>query len=396
MVDPVRAVVLSGGGADGAYEVGVLKALINGRSPANGFSALDPDIFTGTSIGSFNCSFLVSQWHQFGLASIGNLESVWLDRLASTASDCGNGAYRLRANPLDLLNPGCLIDDPLNLLRRFAVDSAEVGWEGIRRFAHLFSDYDSGLERVVELFNFSSFISREPWQRTIRDTIDFEAIRRSEKVLRIIATNWATGELKIFENFEMSDTLGQRAIEASSAVPGFFPPADVGSQPFVDGSVLLNTPLTPAIHAGGTEIYIVYLDPDIRSLPLADEENTLETLYRMQQIGWASSVKSDLDAARRINEVLRFVGREATSREPTDSALRQFVQRYARFKPLVVHRFFPREALSGTLGLLNLKKERLEFLIRRGFEDAVEHDCERSGCLLVDRSAISPETTRSL
>jgi len=48
------AVVLSGGGATGAYEVGVLKALYGGKSRVTQFKPLDPDIFSGTSIGSFN------------------------------------------------------------------------------------------------------------------------------------------------------------------------------------------------------------------------------------------------------------------------------------------------------------------------------------------------------
>ena len=55
-----QAVILSGGGANGAYEVGVLKALLTGQSPATDFQPLDPDIFTGTSVGAFNAALLVS------------------------------------------------------------------------------------------------------------------------------------------------------------------------------------------------------------------------------------------------------------------------------------------------------------------------------------------------
>ena len=73
-----KALVLSGGGADGAYAVGVLKALINGRSPATSYRPLDPDILTGTSCGAYNAAVLVSQWDEFGSASAGNLETIWL------------------------------------------------------------------------------------------------------------------------------------------------------------------------------------------------------------------------------------------------------------------------------------------------------------------------------
>ena len=47
------AVVLSGGGAYGAYEVGVMKALLGGEMKGAGYRPLDPEVFTGTSVGSF-------------------------------------------------------------------------------------------------------------------------------------------------------------------------------------------------------------------------------------------------------------------------------------------------------------------------------------------------------
>ena len=78
-----QAVILSGGGANGAYEVGVLKALFMGQSAATLHTPLEPDIFTGTSVGAFNAAFLVSCWHKYGLASVANLENVWLSGLKS-------------------------------------------------------------------------------------------------------------------------------------------------------------------------------------------------------------------------------------------------------------------------------------------------------------------------
>ena len=63
------ALVLSGGGATGAYEVGVIKALVAGRSPSTGFQPLEPDAFLGNSIGCFNATMLVSGWDRYGPAS---------------------------------------------------------------------------------------------------------------------------------------------------------------------------------------------------------------------------------------------------------------------------------------------------------------------------------------
>src|SRR5258708_1348975 len=94
------ALVLSGGGANRASEVGVVKALLAGRSPATDFQPLAPDIVSGTSIGALNAAFLVSQWAELGAAAGGALERLWLERLAGGIR--GNGVFRLRGNPLDL------------------------------------------------------------------------------------------------------------------------------------------------------------------------------------------------------------------------------------------------------------------------------------------------------
>ena len=48
------ALVLSGGGAYGAFEVGIMKALFAGRSPATRYRPLEAKIFTGTSVGAFH------------------------------------------------------------------------------------------------------------------------------------------------------------------------------------------------------------------------------------------------------------------------------------------------------------------------------------------------------
>ena len=54
-----QAITLSGGGAYGAYEVGVLKALMGGHASVTGGEPLDPRIFTGTSAGAYLAAVLL-------------------------------------------------------------------------------------------------------------------------------------------------------------------------------------------------------------------------------------------------------------------------------------------------------------------------------------------------
>ena len=109
-----HAVILSGGGANGAYEVGVLKALLMGHSAATHHITLDPDLFTGTSVGAFNASFLVSYWKTYGQAAVANLENLWLGQLSrESGTRTTNGGYRFLANPMDFFNPRQFASDPV-------------------------------------------------------------------------------------------------------------------------------------------------------------------------------------------------------------------------------------------------------------------------------------------
>lgn len=386
-----HAVILSGGGANGAYEVGVMKALFAGLSPATNHEPLAPDIFTGTSVGSYNAAFLVAQWDTYGPTAIANLEQVWLDRVSDSPQRCGNGIYMIRGTPRQFVNPICFIPNPLHPFMQLAADSAFLAWDGLQRVMNVALEQEAPLlRRFTELVNFTSFVSLTPFTETVRETIEFANIRRSEKVLRIAATNWETGALQIYANHEMTDQLGPLVIMASSAIPGFFPPVEVGSQAFVDGGVLMNTPLQEAIKAGADTLHVIYLDPKVENIPLSGLENTLETMYRMQIIGWAKALNNDITAVKHINQEVAYARLIAASlqtlqqRAPDDNLFRgipvedivRHLQKSLTYRPLTVHRYHPRDDLGGALGLLNFDRDRIQYLIERGFNDATDYDSQ--------------------
>lgn len=375
------AVVLSGGGANGAYEVGVLKALISGRSHVTGHQPLAPDIITGTSIGAFNAAFLVSQWDAYGPAAIGNLEQLWLDRLAGGVRS--NGVFRLRGNPLDLLDPRDYLPNPLRPFQQLFLDGGFLAWEGLQRAVSFFTDAQGEPieRRLLGLLDISAFISLEPFERLLKE-MDYRAIQRSRLWLKVAATNWATGQLRVFWNHDMTESFGPIALRASAAVPGIFPPAEYGSQPMVDGSVLLNTPLSLAIHAGAEVLHVIYLDPDVSNIPLSRVPQTYTTLQRVFQIGWAAAYNRDIEAAARINRSLAALERARATlpaNVPGDALLQDVAQvrttpDRAPFRPLEIHRYHPHDPLSGDASFLNFDRDRIEALIERGFQDAVYHD----------------------
>ena len=113
--------VLSGGGAFGAYEVGVIKALYNGDSPATSRTPMDPAVYSGTSVGSFNAAFMAMK--KCGpQASAKRLHDTWINEIADNGDGRGNGVYRIRGdieNYLDVRIPGT----PVEQFRRMLQDT---------------------------------------------------------------------------------------------------------------------------------------------------------------------------------------------------------------------------------------------------------------------------------
>jgi predicted acylesterase/phospholipase RssA len=390
-----HAVVLSGGGANGAYEIGVLKALFAGKSKqATGEESLDPYIFAGTSIGSYNAAFLVSRWDIYGSAAIASLEQLWIEHLSSSSQTPQNGVFRIRQDPREFVNPRSFIPNPLEPFYHLISDSAALTWDGLQRAVNLVTVQTPLLQRVSELFDFTSFIVLEPFRQLVKDTIWFSEIRRSPKKLMVATTNWELGRVRIFENQDMTDQLGPLAILGSSAIPGIFPPTPVGAQLFADGGVLLNTPLNPVIDAGARVLHVISLFPSVANIPLATMSNTLATAYRQQIIGWAKSLESSIKRVDDLNWTLGFVSlttkliqrmRESFSAAELESLriknIEQYLEQYKAYTPITVHQYYPGDDVSGPLGLLDFDRERIEDLIEQGFEDGAQHDCNVNQCI---------------
>lgn len=386
-----EGLILSGGGADGAYAVGVIRALAEGRSPSTGHHPLDPAVITGTSVGSINAVALLSGGDDLAHASR-RLQSLWLDRLAERPHGCGNGVFRFRGNPLRFLDPRCYLGDPAGALLDLVQDGSFFAWMGLRNSVELAGEPGRLVPGLLDAFDLTALISRAPLERTLREELSYAGVRSSRRQLLVAATNWASGELKLFSNSDFTDSMGPRLLEASSAIPGFFPPAEVAGEPYVDGGVLMNTPLRPAIHAGAQVLHVIYLDPDVANIPVPRINGLLGVLYRSQVIAWAERMNDDVEDARAVNEglaVLHRAGQEGGISSTEARGLLHSLHRFSRvrelfgrYRPLTIHRYHPREELSGVTGLLDLRRDRLEALIRRGEGDAESHDCDESQCVL--------------
>lgn len=384
-----HALVLSGGGAFAAYEIGVLRALCAGESPATDFVPIDPAIVTGTSAGSYNGAMLVSRWAMDPLEAIADIERVWLTEVAP--GPCGSGVFRWRVNPLDWVNLSCFLESPQRFLWRRIEDVAFFTRSFAERSGAFWGSRAPFEERFLDLLNFGNLISTYPFPGLVRRTVDFRELRRSDIVFNAIATNWTTGEFRVFGNEDLDETRGPLVIVASGSIPGIFPPVEIPPHVFVDGGVLMNTPLSPTIHAGATDVHVIYLDPEVPSIPVSLFNSTLATLQRTLAISFAGIFDRDIRDAERINQAIELWERGSAGGGAVPAGghaagrvaeIWDELSRGRKLRKVTIHRYRPHGLLGGFLGMLDFRAEQTKRLIDRGYEDTVHHDCAEAGCVL--------------
>ncbi len=396
-----HALVLSGGGARGAYEIGVLKALFNGQSAGTAFQVPDIQIYTGTSVGSYNATFLASRPELLPPQAIAELERIWRERIAGSPESCGNGVFELNGIPEQLFDAGCWLN-PLQNLVSTAQDALFWARYGLVR-GTAFATSDQPLStRLFQTVDVSALFSLEPLRSLLHDTIPLEGLRASGDTLVVLASNWREGIPRVFSGPEIADQIGTDAILASAAVPGIFEPVEIDGTPYVDGGVLMNTPLRPAIRAGADVIHVIYVDPAIQEIPFPKLPDTMDSIYRLWVIATSAQMNRDILRAAEINREIALLqaaghldasGRIAREIPPALARVspviaRIFARVQSRFRKVTIHRYRPKSTLKGAEGFLDFRIGYIDELIGVGYEDALHHDCEESECVLPDRPEV--------
>ena len=231
------ALMLSGGGARAAYQVGVLRIL------AREFPNEVPSILTGVSAGGINAAYLAARQESFAdklddLADIWtnlHIEDVFRVDLRDLASRSVRWGGRLLAGGTYPLPPARSMVDtaPLRqLLERILNESSDGGISGITR------SIQAGWLRAIAL-TASSYTTGQSvtWVQGCDDC----GIRTWERPQRISVA----GQLRVDH------------VAASSALPFFFPAVEVDGAWYGDGGIRLTAPLAPAVHLGARRIIAV-------------------------------------------------------------------------------------------------------------------------------------------
>ncbi len=234
-----RAIVLSGGGARGAYEVGVLRYILK-QLPARLGHVPRFDIYCGTSVGAVHSCYLAATADAPG-ESIHKLEQLW--RGMSFTS-----VYRFGFR--DALNFSRML---FGSVRGAPIDTADHP------------------DRIHGLLN------TEPLEHLVVGNIPWRRLRRNLRkgvfsALCISTTEIATGRTVVFVDtperevpswtrdtgvVARASIIGPTHALASASIPFLFPAVRIGRTYYCDGGVRMHSPLSPALRLGANRVLII-------------------------------------------------------------------------------------------------------------------------------------------
>ena len=203
--------VLQGGGALGAYQLGVYEALHE--------AGVEPDWVVGTSIGAINGSIIA-----------GNPPETRLDRL----SKFWQGMEIERQNPLAsaLLTMGGIWGQQLTNANTIA--NGIPGFFKPNPLIALGQDARLGIEHAA-------YYSTEPLRETLSQLVDFDYLANGPTRLTVGAVNANSGVMRYFDS--QRERLCVDHIMASGALPPAFPAVRIDGEPYWDGGIYSNTPV---------------------------------------------------------------------------------------------------------------------------------------------------------
>ena len=243
-------IVMGGGGARAAYQVGFLRFL------ARRYPELQIPYITGVSAGAINAALLASHHGTF-LQAVEELSQLW-----------GN----------------------LTVEDVFRVDTRSLAANGIRWLMQLVS---GGIGRVPQV---RGLVDTHPLQEYLTEVlhavhgeltgIQYNLERDRLKAVALTTTSYSTGQSVTWvqgshiSEWERPQRKAHRTVltvdhvMASSALPLFFPAIQLGDAWYGDGGLRLAAPLSPALHLGARRIIAISTRYD-RSAEEAEEHSTL-------------------------------------------------------------------------------------------------------------------------
>ena len=270
--------VLQGGGALGAYQVGVYEALHD--------AGIEPEWVIGTSIGAINAALIA-----------GNPIGERIDRL--------NAFWRhvekpsTIPGPLDWLGMGNMVANMTTVMRGIPAffEPNLAALRGTRA--------NVGVEQA-------SYYSTEPLRRTLGELLDFKSLAGGPTRLTVGAVNACTGAMRYFDSRD--ETLSVEHVMASGALPPAFPAVRIDGEPYWDGGIYSNTPIEAVLDDRPRRNALIFA-VNVWHQTAPEPESIWEVMGRQKDIQFASRADSHIARQKQIHR-LRHVIRELTRQLP--------------------------------------------------------------------------------
>ncbi len=286
------ALVLGGGGARAAYQVGVLKAIVQFYPRNHGIPF---KIVCGTSAGAINATSIATHASCFHLG-VRKLEWVWRHIHAKKVYQAS-------------------ISGVLKHLGKMALKGVQS---------------DGASRSAGSLFN------SEPLRGLLSDLISFERIGRNISSGALDAVSLDTSCYNnsrsvtffqgnsLIEDWQRARRCGQRTrlntdhLLASSAIPLIFPSVRLNQEYYGDGSVHQLAPLSSPIHLGADKIMVINLESPHKAQPreLEHHPKTATIAGHLLDTIFSDTLNSDLERLERINSTLSLIPEESRQNLP--------------------------------------------------------------------------------
>lgn len=292
------ALILSGGGARAAYQVGVLQALadILPEGAENPFP-----IICGTSAGAINAMALAAHPGNFRQA-VTDLAGIWqsltIDQVYRHGwLDLTKGLARIG---LSLFNEGVGRQRPLSLL-----DNAPL-WELLAskiEFANVAKNIEAGRLHAVSVTAMGY---------TSGQSVSFFQ---------------GNSDLTSWRRFRRAGVPTQIRLEhllASSAIPTIFPTVRIHREYFGDGALRQLAPMSPALHLGADALFVIGVSGNRnpkhwgKRVPVRHSPSMAQIVGHLLNSAFIDALENDIEHLERLNRLLALIPPEVREQEQLD------------------------------------------------------------------------------
>ena len=391
-------------GCNSSWQVGVVKALLSEHLAhlrgIDDAAAWRPDILTGGVFGALNAAVLAQHADADLRFAVRHLERIWKDDIAGSAWG-PNGVFRLRGNPIPFLTPRSLSASLLKPFVALLQDAAVISENWAVRLAKVLRSEDP-LKEAMLSFDLGALFDNAPYRETLEKHLDLARLRGGPAELRIVTTDWITGQPAVHTQEQLSDAEGYSIFMASAALTLIFPLVEIAGRPQAGGGDVTRTPIGPALTAAPESadelhLHVMRGNPPIQNIPLARPTGSLAQFNRnfTLQLAYISDyqcrepheINQLLEQVQNVTDVIESLRGTRAPRPQIEAKIEQLAQLKeeisVRYKRLNVHFYRPSRYQGATLEALNFDRNRISEFIDLGYRDALMHDCRKEGCCLL-------------